>query len=667
MIVSDTAPFTLAVCAEMAFRRLPMAERVKRIDALGFQVEIWDWTRHDIDALKATGATFSSMTGYVTGALGDEEGADDLLRTAERSIPVAHELGIPRLNLHGTGLDDRGLPVKAAQRVTGAMWMQAQRTLTRIADLGSRHGVTFVLENLNTAVDHPGVPFAKAEDTLALVKAVDRPEVRLMLDLYHAQIGEGNLIELLRRAAPYIGEIQVADVPGRCEPGTGEINYPAIARELEALGYTGTVGLEAWASGDDELALRRFREAFTVPAAKHRPAAEGAGGHTRHPDAAAASASRIIEPQVLAGGRPEAAIEAGAAPGSLRSETLHRERTTMIGFAILGCGRIGKMHARNIAEHPRAELVACYDVTAAAAEAIAREHGAKAMGSVEEALACPSVRAVFIASSTDTHAELIVRAVQAGKAVLCEKPIDLSMDRVEACWREIAPLRPLVAIGFNRRFDPSFKALRDRLQAGEIGKLEQAVITSRDPASPPAQYIATSGGLFLDMTIHDFDMARYLAGDIVEVQAMGANLVSPAIQEAGDIDAAMVVMRAASGALVHINNSRCAFGYDQRIEAFGEKGMLLAGNRHATTVEAWGAGQTHAQDPVLDFFVERYTEAYRAELDQFIGCVEQGAAPLAGFAEGREALRLADAALESLRTGRAVRVEPTAETQEAVA
>jgi len=167
MIVSDTAPFTLAVCAEMAFRRLPMAERVKRIDALGFQVEIWDWTRHDIDALKATGATFSSMTGYVTGALADEEGADDLLRTAERSIPVAHELGIPRLNLHGTGLDGRGLPVKAAQRVTGAMWIQAQRTLTRIADLGSRHGVTFVLENLNTTVDHPGVPFAKAEDTLA--------------------------------------------------------------------------------------------------------------------------------------------------------------------------------------------------------------------------------------------------------------------------------------------------------------------------------------------------------------------------------------------------------------------------------------------------------------------------------------------------------------------
>jgi hydroxypyruvate isomerase len=262
----DTASFTLAVCAEMVFRDLPVTERIRRIDALGFQVEIWDWTRHDIDALKATGATFSSMTGYVTGTLADAEGADDLLRTAEQSISVAKKLGIPRLNLHGTGLDNKGLPVKVAHQVTGEMWMRAQHTLTRIADLGRQHGVTFVLENLNTAVDHPGVPFAKAEDTLALIKAVNRPEVRLMLDLYHAQIGEGNLIDLLRRAAPFIGEIQVADVPGRCEPGTGEINYPAIARELNALGYTGNIGLEAWASGDDELALRRFREAFTVPA-----------------------------------------------------------------------------------------------------------------------------------------------------------------------------------------------------------------------------------------------------------------------------------------------------------------------------------------------------------------------------------------------------------------
>ncbi len=263
---ADRHSFPLAVCAEMVFRQHPMVERVERIHALGFAVEIWDWTRHDIEALRATGAAFSSMTGYVTGRLADEAGAAELLRTAEQSVGVAHRLGVPRLNLHGTGLGPDGLPVRPCPRPSGAMWLAARHTLDRLAELGEREGVTFVLENLNAPVDHPGVPFGRAEDCLALVQAVDRPGLRLMLDLYHAQIGEGNLIELLRRALPFIGEIQVADVPGRCEPGTGEINYPAIARALRHLGYRGTVGLEAWASGSDELALQRFREAFTVPA-----------------------------------------------------------------------------------------------------------------------------------------------------------------------------------------------------------------------------------------------------------------------------------------------------------------------------------------------------------------------------------------------------------------
>lgn len=329
----------------------------------------------------------------------------------------------------------------------------------------------------------------------------------------------------------------------------------------------------------------------------------------------------------------------------------------MIGFALLGCGRIGRMHARNIHAHPGAELVACYDVAGPAAAAVAAELGAVQAHSVDEALGNPRVQAVFIASSTDTHVDLIARSAQAGKAVLCEKPVDLDIARVDACWQAIAALRPLVMLGFNRRFDPSFRALRDRLAAGEIGRVEQVVITSRDPAPPPPGYVASSGGLFRDMTIHDFDMARYLAGDIVEVQAMGANLIDPAIGAAGDIDAAMVVMRAASGALVHINNSRrCAYGYDQRIEAFGALGMLQAHNQHPTTVEAWGQARTRAMDPVQDFFIARYADAYRAELDHFIECATTGAAPLAGFAEGREALRLADAALESVASGRAVRL-----------
>jgi hydroxypyruvate isomerase len=255
--------FRLAVSAEMVFADLPFTERVRRIDQLGFEVEIWDWTKKDIAALVNTGATFSSMTGYITGTLADPDGAQELLRTAAQSLKVAEQLNCPRLNVHGTGLDDKGLPVIGTDVVSPEMWLTAARTLSRLAELGEQAGRVFTLENLNTAVDHPRTPFAKAADTLALVEAVDNPHLRMNLDLYHAQIGEGNLIQLVERALPMVGEIQVADVPGRCEPGTGEINYPAVAAALNRLGYDGVVALEAFASGDSLEALDRFRSALT--------------------------------------------------------------------------------------------------------------------------------------------------------------------------------------------------------------------------------------------------------------------------------------------------------------------------------------------------------------------------------------------------------------------
>src|SRR5215468_9375162 len=247
----------------MVFRDMPLIDRVKRIDELGFAVEIWSWHDKDLQALADTGARFTSMTGYLQGDLVDPASADEVVRTAELSIKAAEVLGVPRLNLHTAELVD-GQAARPRQRATGEMWLSAQRALERIGDLGAAAGVTFCVENLNTIVDHPGVPLARAKDTLALVEGVGHPNVKMMLDLYHAQIGEGNLVELVRRCGDAIGEIQVADVPGRCEPGTGEIHYPAIARALTEMGYAGTVAMEGYASGDSVTALDAFRRAFTV-------------------------------------------------------------------------------------------------------------------------------------------------------------------------------------------------------------------------------------------------------------------------------------------------------------------------------------------------------------------------------------------------------------------
>jgi len=317
----------------------------------------------------------------------------------------------------------------------------------------------------------------------------------------------------------------------------------------------------------------------------------------------------------------------------------------MVGMAVLGCGRIGRLHARNAARSARARLLKVYDVAAEAASAAAAELAVPAAATLDELWSDRAIAAVLIATPTATHVPLITAAVKAGKAVLCEKPVDLDLARARECWRQIAPAGPRVMIGFNRRFDPSFRALRERLERGEIGRLELAIITSRDPAPPPAGYIESSGGLLRDMTIHDFDMARYLAGDIARVQAFGGNLVDPEIGRLGDIDTCAISLEARSGALLQINNSRrSVYGYDQRVEIFGAAGMLLAAER------------TAARAPVLNFFIERYAEAYRCELDAFLAAVEEGRPMSPDFADGVAALQLAVAAGESLATGAAVRL-----------
>lgn len=254
--------YRLAACAEMIFLDLPFLERVKRIADRGLLVEMWQWTNKDIDALAASGASIVSMTGYLTGTLTDDDGIEQFLNTAEQSIEIAKRLDCPSLNVHGTGLNDVGLPVTPVDVVTPTMWLRAADTLRRLAEIGERHDKVFTLENLNLAVDHPGTPFARAAETRALVAAVDSPHLRMNLDLYHAQIGEGNLVELVRESRPWIGEIQVADVPGRREPGSGEVRYEAVAAALKEAGYDGVVAMEAFASDDSDEALDAFIAAF---------------------------------------------------------------------------------------------------------------------------------------------------------------------------------------------------------------------------------------------------------------------------------------------------------------------------------------------------------------------------------------------------------------------
>jgi myo-inositol 2-dehydrogenase/D-chiro-inositol 1-dehydrogenase len=328
----------------------------------------------------------------------------------------------------------------------------------------------------------------------------------------------------------------------------------------------------------------------------------------------------------------------------------------MLHFAQFGAGRIGAIHATNIAASGRARLAHVVDVHAPSAEALATKHGAR-VSDAATALADPAVSAVLIASSTHTHADLVIAAARAGKAIFCEKPIDLSLARVDACLDEVRRAGVPMLVGFNRRFDPDFAELHRRIGAGAIGAVEQVIITSRDPTPPPIAYIRVSGGLFRDMTIHDFDMARWmLSEEPVEVFACAANLVDPAIGAAGDVDSAMVLLRTASGRMAHINNSRrAAYGYDQRVEVFGSAGRLIAGNRAPTTVEIANA-QSVAFDKPLPFFLERYAAAYRAELNGFLDALERKAPMPVGAADGRQALVLADAAVESLRTGLPVKI-----------
>jgi myo-inositol 2-dehydrogenase/D-chiro-inositol 1-dehydrogenase len=327
-----------------------------------------------------------------------------------------------------------------------------------------------------------------------------------------------------------------------------------------------------------------------------------------------------------------------------------------IRFALLGAGRIGKVHAKAITSNPDAKLVAVADAMPAAAEAIAKQYGCE-IGTIEQILGSADIDAVVICTPTDTHADLIEKFAKAGKAIFCEKPVDLSVARVQACLKVVAAEKATLMVGFNRRFDPHFMAVRRAIDDGRIGAVEMVTIISRDPAPPPAEYAMRSGGIFRDMTIHDFDMARFLLGEEIEtVSAQGSSLVDPAIGKAGDYDSVSVMLFTATGKHATISNSRrAAYGYDQRIEAHGALGSVAAENQRAVSIEvATASGYT--RPPLLDFFMTRYTEAYANEIAAFIDTIG-GKRPAGPTGEdGLKALALADAALKSVAEGRAVKV-----------
>lgn len=329
----------------------------------------------------------------------------------------------------------------------------------------------------------------------------------------------------------------------------------------------------------------------------------------------------------------------------------------MLRIGIVGAGRIGQVHARSVAENPQTTLVAVSDPIEESARSVVDRFGGKALTSADDLFADPEVDAVIICSPTPFHGDHIVAAAKAGKPALCEKPLAMDSESVASIKERLQGLDAKVMMGFNRRFDPTLGGAKAIADSGKIGTVEQVAIISRDPAAPPKSYIAVSGGIFKDMTIHDFDFARFVLGDIKTVSALGQNL-DPELADTGDFDGAVIVMTNAEGKVVTITNSRhCATGYDQRLEIFGTEGMACADNVHVNATRTSTADLADAKTPYLDFFLERYAQAYAAELAAFVAAIAGEGQFSPSLDDGAAALVLAEAAAESARTGQVVTVK----------
>ena len=332
----------------------------------------------------------------------------------------------------------------------------------------------------------------------------------------------------------------------------------------------------------------------------------------------------------------------------------------MLNFSLMGAGRIGKIHANIINSHPDCNLQYIFDVESKFSENLAKKYHAETSNTAEEAIENNKVDAVLIASITSTHTDFITKASKAGKAVFCEKPIDLDINQVNICKDSIKDTNVPIQIGFNRRYDDSHNKLKKSYDNGEIGTLEMIVITSRDPQPPGLEYLKNSGGIFKDMTIHDFDLSRFILGDdpIVNISSIGSRFTGDDVKKADDYDTTMFILQSKKGVLIHINNSRRAvYGYDQRVEIFGSKGMIISNNQKATSVEKFTNVFTEAKDPILPFFIERYQKAYIDQFADFVETVKLNQKPKVSFEDGRNALIIANAAYESLKKNKKIDIE----------
>ena len=329
----------------------------------------------------------------------------------------------------------------------------------------------------------------------------------------------------------------------------------------------------------------------------------------------------------------------------------------MLNFALIGAGRIGKMHAEIINANPETNLKFVYDVNREFALDVANINNAEVVKKPEDAIISSETNAVLIASATPTHIQFIKMAANAGKAVFCEKPIDLDIDKVNKCKEELKDTKSPIQIGFNRRFDQSHNKAQQARVNKEIGDLEMIIITSRDPAAPGLDYMNAAGGFFRDTTIHDFDLSRFILGDdpIVEVSAFGANLFDDNAKIAKDFDTAMFILKSKSGVLIHINNSRRAvYGYDQRVEVFGSKGMVISNNQTPNSLERYTSSSTSSKDLIHFFFIERYQQAYRDQFNSFVETIKTNSKPKVTFEDGRKALIIANAAYDSFENKKTI-------------